>query len=126
MANTIKTSFKWQYSVAGTVNRTSQFKEVETSTTSDYLSDNTQNVGTTHELVSIGDVTDDAMVIIENLHATATVEVGGVYSAAFSAWLKIPAGAPAAVLPRAAALASTYLKSSSASTPIRVTLVKIV
>jgi hypothetical protein len=126
MANAIKTSFKWQYSIASTVSRTSQFKEVETSTTSDYLSDNTQNVGTTHELVAIGDVTDDAMMIVENLHASATVEIGGDSTGSFVSWIKIPAGAPAAVLPRASALASTYLKSSAASTPIRVTLVKIV
>ena len=125
MANAIKTSFKWQLSRAGVLARTSQFKEVETSTTSEFFFDNTQSVGTTHEAVAAGDVTDDAMMIVENLHASATVEIGGDATGSFVSWIKIPAGAPAAFIPRVSSLAATYLKSSVAATPIRVTLVKI-
>jgi len=99
--------------------------ETTVTTTSDLISDATQVVGTTHEVIAAGDVTDTAMAIIENIHATATISVGGDSGGAFVKWFDIAAGDPPAQLPRVGTLASTYLKSSTASTPVKVTLIKI-
>jgi len=126
MANEIRTAFKFDLWRANVNVRSSPQKQVSVETTSELYSDNTQSVGTTHEAVAAGDVTDDAMLIVENLHATATVEIGGDSGGSFVSWLTIPPGYPAAVLPVASSLASTYLKSDTAATPVRVTLCKIV
>jgi hypothetical protein len=100
-------------------------KEIETETTSELNTENVQVVGTTHEAIAAGDVTDDAAALIENLHATATVSVGGDDTGSFVPWFTIPPGEKA-YLPRLESLAGTYLLSSAVSTPVSVTLVKIV
>jgi hypothetical protein len=100
-------------------------KEVSTTTTSELRTDNVQVVGTTHELIAAGDVTDAAACRIENLHATAVVSVGGDAAGSFVKWFDIPAG-EVAYLPRVGALASTYLDSDTASTPVSVALLKVV
>lgn len=126
MSNSIKVAVKLQYLQTGVVTRQIPLKETTITTTSELLSDNTQVVGTTHELIALGDITDDAYVQIENLHATALAQVGVDVAAAFVGVIDIPAGGPPAILPRATTLASTYLKSDTASTPIRVTMIKVV
>lgn len=126
MTNQVKIATKFDLLRASVNVRNSPLKQIEVETTSELFSDNTQVVGTTHETVAAGDVTDDAMMIVENLHATATVEIGGDATGSFVSWVTIPPGYPPAVIPVVSSLASTYLKSDTASTPIRVTLVKIV
>lgn len=126
MANEARTTIKFDYLESNVFIRTNPTRIFPVATTSDILSDSTQIVGTTHELIAAGDVTDDAMAIVENLHATALVRIGGDAAAAFVPWIEIPAGGPPAILPVVATLASTYLISSVASTSVRVTLVKIV
>ena len=125
MANTIKTAFKLDILRESVVVRSSPLKEFRVSTTSEIYSDNTQIVGTSHELVAAGDVTDTACMIVENLHATATIEIGGDDTGAFVSWITIPPGSPPAILPLVSSLAATYLLSDTASTPIRVTLAKV-
>jgi hypothetical protein len=100
-------------------------KEVSTTTTSELRTDNVQVVGTTHELIAAGDVTDAAACRIENLHATAVVSVGGDAAGSFVKWFDVPPG-EVAYLPRVGALASTYLDSDTASTPVSVALLKVV
>jgi hypothetical protein len=95
-------------------------------TTSDIVNDATQIVGTTHEQLLLGDATDDLFCRIENLHATATIEAGIDDSSVFVPVFKIPAGGPPAILPVLSVAADVYLKSSVASTPVRVTLCKLV
>lgn len=125
MANQIKTAFRWAFWRDSVMIRSTPQKEITTDTTSEIYSDNTQIVGTSHEVIAAGDVTDSAMAIIENLHATATVQIGGDDTGTFVPWITLPPGSPPAVLPRVAVLATTYLDSDTASTPIRVTLIKI-
>jgi hypothetical protein len=126
MTNQIRTQFKLDYLRANVVERATPVKGVTIETTSDLYSDNTQIVGTTHELLALGDVTDDAFAVIENLHASAEVSVGGDDASVFVEWFSIPAGYPPAVIPKVAALASTYLKSTAADTPVRVSIYKVV
>ena len=124
MANSIKFSSRTQF-VRGTVfENAAPFKEISIATMSELTSDNVQVVGTTHEAIAAGDVTDTARCEVENIHATATISVGGDSGGSFVLWFTIPAGEKA-VIPRIGALASTYLKSSAASTPVRVTLHKV-
>lgn len=124
MANSIKVTFKLQYLRDSVVTRQVPLKETTIATTSEYSSDNTQLVGTAHELIAAGDVTDDMMAVIENIHATAIVSVGGDAAAVFVPWFFIPPG-ELAVLPRLDAVAAAYLKSDTASTPVKVTLIKV-
>jgi len=124
--NTIKTTIKLDYLETNSLVFQVHSKTSSVETTSDIQSVNTQLVGTTHELIAIGDVTDDAFVMIENKHATALVQVGHDVAASFVGLIDIPAGGPPAILPRATTLAATYLISSVASTPVRVTLIKVV
>lgn len=126
MANTFKIGVKTDWLIDAVLNTSRPYKEFSTSTTSGLLFDNSQVVGTSHELVAIGDVTDDAVMIVENMHATALVQVGSEVAAAFAPFIDIPAGGPPAILPRASTLSATYLQSDTASTTVRVTLVKIV
>ena len=126
MANEARTTIKFDYLEGNAFVRGIPTKAFSAATTSNIISDNTQIVGTTHELIAAGDVTDDAMAIVENLHATALVRIGGDAAGSFVPWIEIPAGGPPAILPVVATLASTYLISSVASTSVRVTLVKIV
>lgn len=125
MSNSLKISSRWQFLRGSIIARQNSMTETTVTTTSELNLDSTQVVGTTHELIAVGDVTDDAVAIIENLHATATVLVGGDSAGAFVEWFSIPPGYPAAIIPQVGALASTYLKASAASTPVRVTLVKV-
>jgi hypothetical protein len=85
-----------------------------------------QIVGTTHETIAAGDVTDDAMVWIKNLSDTATISIGGDSGGSFVEWFFLAPGDPEAFMGRAGTLSTTYLKSSAATTPIGVRLVKIV
>ena len=124
MSNSIKFSSRTQF-VRGTVfENAAPFKEISITTTSELTSDNVQVVGTTHEAIAAGDVTDTARCEVENIHATATISVGGDAAGSFVLWFTIPAGEKA-VIPRVGALASTYLKSSASSTPVRVILHKV-
>lgn len=124
MSNTIKFSSRTQFLRGTTQEQIPPYKEVSITTTSELTSDNVQIVGTTHEVIAAGDVTDSARCEIENIHASATISVGGDSTGSFVLWFTIPAGEKA-VLPRVGALASTYLKSSAVSTPVRVTLHKV-
>ena len=126
MANAVKTTLRIEYSESNVLIRSLPMRAFNVETTSNLISDNTQIVGTAHDQVAVGDVTDDAMMIVENLHATALVQVGIDDATVFVPVVDIPAGGPPAILPIASALADTYLKSSTASTPVRVTLIKIV
>lgn len=125
MSNTIKTKHAFRFLRAGTIVLDRPLIESEVTTTSELVFVNNQIVGTTHEAVAINDVTDTAMMIVENTHATATVSVGGDSGGSFVKWFDIAPGDPPGQLPRVGTLASVYLKSSAASTPIKVTLVKI-
>jgi hypothetical protein len=125
MANTIKMAMRLQFVRDNVTIVNPPLKEVSTTTTSELRTDNVQIVGTTHEVIAAGDVTDAAACRIENLHATATVSVGGDAAGSFVKWFDIPPG-EVAYVPRVGALASTYLDSDTASTPVSVTLVKIV
>jgi hypothetical protein len=125
MANTITFSARLQYARDSVSVWNPPYQNVATTTTTEIKSDNTQIVGTTHELIAAGDVTDNAVCRIENLHATATVSVGGDSAGSFVKWFDIPAG-EVAYMPRVGALASTYLKSTTASTSVQVTLAKVV
>jgi hypothetical protein len=125
MTNSVKVTTKVEWLDDGSLSRLIPNRTVTVETTSDILSDNTQLVGTSHELIALGDVTDDALVRIENLHATAIVSVGHDVAASFVGLIDIPPG-EVAILPRATTLATTYLDSDTASTPVRVTMFKIV
>jgi hypothetical protein len=124
--NTINTTIKMDYLETNSIVLSFPSKTFSVTTTSEIQSVNTQLVGTTHEVIALGDVTDDAFVLIENKHATALVQVGVDVAASFVGVIDIPAGGPPAILPRATTLATTYLLSSVASTPVRVTMIKIV
>ena len=124
MANTIKMAMRMQFVRDNVTIVNPPLKEVLTTTTSELRTDNVQIVGTTHEVIAAGDVTDAAACRIENLHATATVSVGGDAAGSFVKWFDIPPG-EVAYLPRVGALATTYLDSTAASTPVAVTLIKV-
>jgi hypothetical protein len=125
MANSIKVSSKLERLRGSVAVQSPPLTQVTVATTSELATDNVQIVGTTHELVDAGDVTDDAYMEVENLHATALVQIGGDDGGSFVPWCDIPAGYPPARFPIVASLAATYLQSSVAATPVRVTLVKI-
>lgn len=125
MANTIKVRNQFQFLRDSVLRQNFPTKDTSITTTSELCVMTQQIVGTTHEVLAAGDVTDTAMMIVENLHATATVSVGSDSGGSFVKWFDIAAGDPPAVLPRVGALASTYLKSSTASTPVGITLAKI-
>lgn len=126
MANSIRVSQRLEYVRDTSTTMQKPLKQLTIETTSDLATSNVQLVGTTHEVIAVGDVTDNAYAEIRNLHATALVSVGGDSGGSFVKWFDIPAGYPAAIIPRVGTLASSYLKSDTASTPIEVTLVKIV
>jgi hypothetical protein len=122
----IRTTLKIEYLEDNAIVRSIPTKIFSIDTTSPLIVDNTQLVGTTHELVAVGDVTDDAFMVVQNMHATALVSVGLDVSTVFTPLVDIPAGGPPAIIPIASTLAATYLKSTVASTPVRVTLIKVV
>lgn len=94
-------------------------------TTSRINHQSVQIIGTTHEVIAAGDVTDDAMALIRNNSPTAIVTVGGDASTVFVPWFDIPPG-ETAKMPRVDSLAATYLKSTAASTEVLVSLYKVV
>lgn len=124
MANLFRFSSQLQFSRSTVIVRNPPMKVVEKTTTSELNTDNVQVVGTTHEVIAAGDVTDSAACRIENLHATAIVSVGGDSGGSFVKWFDVPPG-EVAYLPRVGTLASTYLDSDTASTPVQVTLIKV-
>lgn len=126
MSNSVKVSLKREWLESSVVVRPAQIKAYTLETTSDLIIENTQIVGTSHEAIAAGDVTDDAYVEISNPHATAIVQIGVDDTGVFVPLIDINPGDPPAILPRASSLAATYLQSDTVSTPVRVTLVKIV
>lgn len=126
MSNTIKSSKTFSFVRDNQVRKQVPGKEFSIATTSDLCPITEQIVGTTHELLAAGDVTDAAYCEIEVLHATATVSVGGDSGGSFVKWFDLKKGDPPAVMPRVGTLASTYLKSDTASTTVGITLAKIV
>jgi len=124
MPNSFKFSSQLQFSRANVVVRNPPQKVVEKTTTSELNTDNVQIVGTTHEVIAAGDVTDSAACRIENLHGTAIISVGGDSGGSFVKWFDVPPG-EVAYLPRVGTLANTYLDSDTASTPVQVTLIKV-
>ena len=126
MTNTIKSTKSFQFVRDNVVRKQVPGKDYTISTTSELAPITEQIVGTTHELIAAGDVTDVAYCEVEVLHATATVSVGGDSGGSFVKWFDVKKGDPPAVMPRVGTLASTYLKSDTASTTVGVTLVKIV
>jgi hypothetical protein len=125
MPNTIKTTLKTEWLLGTVLSRATQNVVYSVETSSSLRNENTQLVGTAHELIALGDITDDAFCIVENLHATALVQIGREISAAFVGVVDIPAGGPPAILPIVTTLGETYLKSDTASTPVRITLIKV-
>ena len=96
----------------------------DTDTTSSVTHQSTQLVGTTEAVLSAGSVTDNALCVIRNNHATAVVSLGVVVSSTFYPLFAIHPG-KTAVLPRITSLAGTYVKSTAANTDILVSLFKI-
>jgi len=123
MSNSFKFTSQLQFSRSSVVVDNPPMKVVEKTTTSELKTQNVQVVGTTHEVIAAGDVTDSAACRIENLHATAIISVGGDSGGSFVKWFDVPPG-EVAYLPIVGTLASTYLDSDTASTPVQVTLIK--
>ena len=126
MSNTIRNRMQFEVTAPTRITHSIPQRVYDRATTSDLVNDNTQLVGTTHEQLALGDATDDLFCRIENLHATANVEVGIDDATVFVPVFEVPAGGPPAILPVLSTAANIYLKSSVASTPVRVTLCKIV
>jgi hypothetical protein len=126
MANTIRITTRIEYLDESTPSPPSvSSKTTSITTTSAIHAQVTQIVGTSHELITAGDQTDDVVCMVENKSASATLSLGVVVSATYYPLLDIPAG-ERAILPRLDALASTYIKSTAASTNALVTLYKVV
>lgn len=125
MANAIKVFSKVEWHRSDVIDKVGLLRTVETSTTSELFVETVQTVGTTHEVIAAGDVTDDAYLFVRNLSSTATVQIGGDSAGSFVEWFFLAPGDPEAFMGRVGTLASTYLKASGASTQIAVRLVKI-
>lgn len=125
MSNTLFVQDKIDYRTDSVSRFSTPGRTFQIETTSSITHATTQIVGTTHELISAGDATDACYVTIENIHTTAIVQYGYDTASVFTPIAEIHAGDPPARLGRAASLAGLYLKSSTASTPVIVTLVKI-
>lgn len=125
MANSIRTTIRAEFLRDSVIRHTLPSKTETVATTSDVIHSTTQLVGTTHEVISAGDATDNVLTMLENLHATAYVEVGVVVSATFYPVFKIPAG-ETAKMPRTSVLATTYVKASAVDTTLLVTHYKVV
>lgn len=97
---------------------------IDVSTTSDLFDGSRiQSVGTTAagELLDAGDISDPAVAVFKNKHASATVQVGVQVGGTFYPLFEIPAGEKAFVA-RLPTLANVYLKSDTASTPVSIAL----
>lgn len=126
MSNTVNTNLSVDYRVGNQSAPGGLPARQESILTTSRINHQTiQLVGTSHELIAIGDVTDDAMALIRNNSTTAVVTVGGDASTVFVPWFDIPPG-ETAKMPRVDSLAATYLKSTVAATEVLVTLYKIV
>jgi len=125
MANTIKIKNNFEFWRDSVRTETLPLVEEQVTTTSELCDIKTQVIGTTHELIAVGDMTDDCFCLIYNLHTSAKVSVGGDSAGSFVEWFSIPAGGPPAQMPEVGALASTYIKSASASTNVRIVLAKV-
>jgi len=125
MANNLILHDRLDYRFDGTTRLSTPPRTFQLDTTSDILHSTVQVVGTTHEAISVGDATDTCYAIVENLHATATVQYGYDVASVFTAIGSLAAGDPPLRLGRISVLANLYLKSSVAATPVSVTLVKI-
>ncbi len=126
MANYITTTFglnRILTNLMGTGAIPSEQEQIET--TSNKTLQNTQDVGTSHEVLVINDMTDNCMVLLKNLHTTAIVQVGVVVAATFYPLFSIPPG-ERSKMSRATALANIYLLSDTASTEVEVSIYKIV
>jgi hypothetical protein len=126
MANEIRLVDRTEFARGNVLARPAQARQYAIPTTSELVSDAVQAIGTTHEAIEPGDVTDSAFCRIENLSPTASVTVGGDASAVFVPWFSIPAGGPPATIPILTAIGDTYLQASAVSTPVRITLIKVV
>lgn len=126
MSNTIRTVLGASYLIEGTASPGAiPQRATSVSTSSSVITQSVQIVGTTHEAIAAGDVTDDAMAILINQSDSETITVGGDDAAAFVPWFDIPPGEEAK-LPRLSAIAGTYVQASDADTPLLVSLYKVV
>ncbi len=125
MANTLYLQDRLDYRIEGLSRFATPSRNYQLETTSNITHATVQLVGTTHETISAGDATDTCYAIVENLHASATVQYGYDDTGSFVAIGAVSAGDPPARLGRIDTLANLYLKSSVASTPVSVTLIKI-
>jgi hypothetical protein len=125
MANTIRYIDSFAYLDDGAIVRQRPQKTYEIATTSEVVVDSIQLVGTTHAAVAAGSATDTCYCEIQNLHATAIVQYGYDSTGTFVAVGTLNPGDPPARLGRIPTLASLYLDSNTASTPVRVILTKI-
>ena len=126
MTNELKVGQKLTFTRDTVLRKQVPQRDYTIETTSELASIVEQVGGTTHEQISVGDVTDTAFCEIEVIHVTAVVSVGGDSGGTFVKWFDLKNGDPPARMPRVGTLASTYLKSDTASTTVGVTLVKIV
>lgn len=126
MSNQVIVTDRVEYQASGTpINPDVKSYRYAIDTTSGLASQAIQVVGTTHEVLAVGDVTDTAFAIIRNKSAAATLTIGGDAAAVFVPWFSIPPGEEA-IMPRVETLAATYIKASAATTSALVTLYKIV
>lgn len=95
-----------------------------TTTSTQYDGGKLQVIGTSHEVIDAGDLTDTVLCRIRNRSSTATVQVGRDVAATFYPLVDIPPGEEAH-LPRLNSLAGTYLQSDEASTEVLIALHKI-
>lgn len=127
MSVVISSSLQVQVTSSGVIKTgTIQPEQVTVNSTSDIAAEVVNVVGTTEAAADTGGIADPAMVIIKNLSATATVEVGIDISGTFTAVMgSLRPGDPAMVLPYIDP-DNLELKASAASTPVRVTAIKVV
>lgn len=125
MPNTVKYTRQFTYVRGSASEEYGSQRVIDVSTTSGRThGPATQLVGTTEELLQAGDMTDDLLTVLRNIHATQYIEVGLVVAATFYPLFKIPAGEEA-VLPRLSAVANVYVKGSGADTELNVLHFKI-
>jgi hypothetical protein len=124
--NTIRQTSKTEWLRESVIDQPSPLRQIDVITTSELCVNTVQIVGTTHEVIAVGDVSDDAILWVRNISTTATISIGGDAAGSFVEWFFLAPGDPEACFGRVGALASTYLKSTAANTPIAIRLVKIV
>ena len=127
MAVVINSSLQVQVTASGVIKTgTIQPEQVNVNSTSDIAAEVVNVVGTTEAAIDAGGIADPAMIIIKNLSTTATVEVGRYISGTFTAVMgSLRPGDPAMVLPYMDP-DTIELKSSAASTSVRVTAIQII